>query len=81
MDKWLKKPVAKKRKHGEFSYFSYINYMTIYSHKFLTDCKLSELRIALINTTIFLSTLDLEEDSEKTEDNSQNKRNTESLDV
>ena len=50
MDKWLKKPVAKKRKHGEFSYFSYINYMTIYSHKFLTDCKLSELRIALINT-------------------------------
>ena len=24
--------------------------MTIYSHKFLTDCKLSELRIALINT-------------------------------
>ena len=32
-------------------------------------------------TTIFLSTLDLEEDSEKTEDNSQNKRNTESLDV
>ena len=36
MDKWLKKPVAKKRKHGEFSYFSYINYMTIYSHKFLT---------------------------------------------
>ena len=46
MDKWLKKPVAKKRKHGEFSYFSYINYMTIYSHKFLTDCKLSELRIA-----------------------------------
>ena len=84
MDKWLKKPVAKKRKHGEFSYFSYINYMTIYSHKFLTDCKLSELRIALINTittTIFLSTLDLEEDSEKAEDNSQNKRNTESLDV
>ena len=50
MDKWLKKPVAKKRKHGEFSYFSYINYMTIYSHKFLTDCKLSELRISLINT-------------------------------
>ena len=50
MDKWLKKPVAKKRKHGEFSYFSYINYMTIYSHKFLTDCKLSELRIDLINT-------------------------------
>ena len=49
MDKWLKKPVAKKRKHGEFSYFRYINYMTIYSHKFLTDCKLSELRIALIN--------------------------------
>ena len=29
MDKWLKKPVAKKHKHGEFSYFSYINYMTI----------------------------------------------------
>ena len=50
MDKWLKKPVSKKRKHGEFSYFSYINYMTIYSHKFLTDCKLSKLRIALINT-------------------------------
>ena len=84
MDKWLKKPVAKKRKHGEFSYFSYINYMTIYFHKFLTDCKLSELRIALINTItnhyIFVY-FRLEEDSEKTENNSQNKRNTESLDV
>ena len=40
MDKWLKKPVAKKRKHGEFSYFSYINYMTIYPAFYETLCEI-----------------------------------------